>query len=116
MHRKTFRILITVCAIWAAWSLPSLVAVSYAIIASGDERAFEFCAVILGLAILPVAVIGLWYEQLWGFICLLVGLICVLAVLPTATYLHVVCLVVTLVRYFFPRHEASTAAVQVKDE
>ena len=108
MHRKTFRILIAGCAIWTALSLPSLVAVTHATIASGNEPAFELSVTTLGFAILPVAVIGLWYEQLWGLMCLLIGFVCVLVVLPIAAHLHVVCLVVTLVRYFCPRHEAST--------
>jgi hypothetical protein len=116
MQRKTFRFLIAVCAIWAALSLPGVAAVGYATFVSGDQRAFDFSISTLGIALLPVAVIGLWHEQLWGFIRLLVGLVCVLAVFPTATYLHVVCLLVTLVRYFYPRNDAFTEVGQVTHE
>lgn len=112
MQRKTFRILIAVCAIWAALSLPSLIAVLYASIKS-DQQIFDLSMATIGFAILPVACLGLWHERLWGFVCLLLGLVCVSIVNPTAIYLHCVCFAVTLVRYFFPRNEACTAVGQV---
>ncbi len=108
MRRTTFRNLIAICAIWAALSLPSLLAVAYATTKGDDARAFDFDMATLGFALLPVAGFGLWHERLWGFICLLLGLSCVLITHSTASYLHGFCLVVTLVRYFFPRDEVCT--------
>jgi hypothetical protein len=108
MQRKTFRFIIAICAAWAALSIPSLVAILLPAIQVGDVRTTEIIFSVVGFALLPIATVGLWHERLWGFICLLFGLLCVLLVHPTASYLHGVCFVVTLVRYFLPRDEACT--------
>ena len=56
----------------------------------------------VGLGLLPIAAAGLRKERLWGFIFLLVGLVVTLAIYPHAAYLHGICLVVTLVRFYLP--------------
>lgn len=106
MRRKTFRLLIAACGVYAAFGLPSLVGVLLPAIQAGDARANEILTALVGFALLPVACVGLWYERLWGFICLLIGLILVLIAFPPASILYGICLVVALARYLFPRDEA----------
>lgn len=108
MRRKTFRFFIGFCAAWAAWAATSLVGILLPAISVSDVRTIQITIVLVGFALLPVASVGLWHERLWGFICLLLGLFCVLLVSPSASFPHGVCLVVTIVRYFYPRDEACT--------
>ncbi|QDS98109.1 hypothetical protein HG15A2_13810 [Adhaeretor mobilis] len=103
MRRSTFHFFIAVCAGWAALSIPSLVGLALPAIQIGDLRATRVIVGTVGVLLLPIASVGLWREQLWGLSCLLVGFITVLVTIPSASYLHAVCLAVTLVRYLGPR-------------
>lgn len=103
MRQRVYRWLIAIFGGWAFLSLPSLVALVPSAIHSGDLLLSVLS--LIGFALLPVSVIGLWHFRLWGFICLVLGFLIVLALHPHAVYLHAACIVVTLVRYYFPRHE-----------
>jgi|GEM_PF-3375791 len=106
MQRSVYHWLLGLLAGWALLSLPSLVALVLPAIQSGKPLTILFP--VTGFALLPISVIGLWHLRLWGFICLVLGFLAVLLTHPHAVYLHVACIVVTLVRYRFPKHEENT--------
>ena len=106
MRQHVYRWLIAILGVWGLLYLPSLLAPVFAVIQPSDVRGENWFALIvpaIGFALLPIAVVGLWRFRLWGFICLVLGLLLVVVAQPQSVFLHAACLAVTLVRYFFPR-------------
>jgi len=95
----------TLFAIWALLFLPSLLALVIPAIQSGKLLS----AIVLwaGVALVPVSAIGLWHFRRWGFICLVVGFIFVIATEPQSIFLHAACILATLVRYYSQEHGKS---------
>lgn len=111
MRQRVYRWLIAILGAWGLLSLPSLLAMVPAAIQSGDINSDNVLNIIvptLGFALLPIAVVGLWNFRLWGFICLFLGFLLVVATHANAVFLHATCIGVTLVRYFFQQQDLDT--------
>ncbi len=107
MQRDSFRLFVAVFAIWATLGLPSIYALAPAALNSGSVEISHYCMTILGVALIPISSFGLWHEKLWGFIGLLIGLLLMLFSLPSASHIHLAYLIVTMVRYLFPKNDLS---------
>ena len=99
MRQSFYRLLISIFAIWAALSIPTLLAPTLFALHSNEPLHNPGILLLIGFALLPVSVVGLWNLQLWGFISLMLASILVIATYPEQVTLHAFCIGLTIFRY-----------------
>jgi hypothetical protein len=102
MRDTTYRVLIAIVAVYGTLGIPSLL--HHAKLPEEPWAINHFFAPI-SMALLPIAVLGLWGVRLWGVYCLLIGLILALISLPPLSVFHDLILLFTGLRYYFARDD-----------
>jgi len=109
MRQSFYRVMISIFAAWDALTIFSLM--GHARVTATSLKFFDAQVILtlIGLALLPISVVGLWHLRLWGFLCLVLGFILVMFSCPGAIFFHAFCIVLTILRYCFANREAKTA-------
>jgi hypothetical protein len=108
MRQGMYRVLMSIFAAWAALSIPTVLVPTVVALQSGEPLDATDILLAIGFALLPISVAGLWDMHLWGFVSLTLGFFLVVATYPPGILLHAICFGLTVLRYFFAQHEAST--------
>ncbi len=107
MSQRTYRISISIIAVWAALSIPTVLLPALLAMQAGEQASVMAWLLPLGFALLPVSVVGLWHLRPWGLIVLGVSfVVVVVAYSPGGCVLHAICVVLTISRYVQIQREA----------
>lgn len=113
MRDRTYRVLICILAVWGAVHIPTLL---HAMLYGNTAPDTRYFLAIAGLAILPIAVVGMCLVHRWGFILMGAAfIICLASSIPMGAPIAGLILLFASLRYWLSRHERNLAAAAAKE-